>query len=78
MKTIVYIFTYSVLSFLILKITRLSFNYIDVLNERYLINPMKIKVILSSVFIPLVFGFVLGISIEITWIYNLFAGQNCS
>ena len=69
---------YILLIFLSVKLVHMSFKYIDILNARYQIKVLQVKLILSTVYFPLILGFVFAFFLETMWLYRIFSGTNCS
>ena len=75
---IFYSLSYIVLGFFSIKMTKMSFNYIDILDTRYFINSFRIKLILASVCAPLICGFLIGVYLSVVWLFHMYKGTNCS
>ena len=77
-KTVLFVLAYLLLIYFSIKITVMSFQYIDILNARYDVSVSKVKIVFASFFFPLVLGFAIGIYLEVMWVWRLYSDEDCT
>ena len=77
-KSIFYIFFTCVIIGIIYMFWTMTNKYLAILNIRYKLNIKLLRVVLASIFVPVIINGIMSIYCQLEWVYRLYSEEDCS